>query len=159
MTFTAGVRWVDPPPQTLPSDQSIISCVKLFLNNEKKPQMNGLVRIPNREGSIQRTSAVRTMGRNEVKAASLAVCCRGGGAAPPSTPISLALSALTSTQTKPVHRVKTKTCRRKCTISLSGNRTPVTRVTGGYTGHYTNKDRSCEGRAVRSLQNHRSCHA
>ena len=25
-------------------------------------------------------------------------------------------------------------------VSLSGNRTPVTRVTGGYTDHYTNKD-------------------
>ena len=38
--------------------------MKLFLNNEKKPQME--VRRPNLlGGSIQRTSAVRTMGGNK----------------------------------------------------------------------------------------------
>ena len=33
-------------------------------------------------------------------------------------------------------------------ISLSGNRTPVTRVTGGYTDHYTNKDDDCHQRKL-----------
>ena len=60
--YTADVRWIDPPPKTLPPDQIITSYVKLFLNNEKKPQMDGLVRRPNRlGGSIQHTSSVWEM--------------------------------------------------------------------------------------------------
>ena len=34
------------------SDQIIVSYVKLFLNNKKKPQMDGLVRRPNLLGGI-----------------------------------------------------------------------------------------------------------
>ena len=30
--------------------------------------------------------------------------------------------------------------KQRSALSLSGNRTPVTRVTGGYTDHYTNKE-------------------
>ena len=44
-----------PPSKTLPSGQIIISYVKLFLNNNKKPQMDGLIRIPNLLGGVNPT--------------------------------------------------------------------------------------------------------
>ena len=65
---TADLRWIDPPYKTLTSDQIIISYVKLFLNNEKKPQMGGLVRKPILGGgSIQRRPAVPHFGFNPPK--------------------------------------------------------------------------------------------
>ena len=39
----AGVRWIDPPKK-MPSGQITISYLKLFLNNNKKPQMDGFRR-------------------------------------------------------------------------------------------------------------------
>ena len=44
LRMCVGLTPPPPPPKTLPSDQIVISYVKLFLNNETKPQMNGLVR-------------------------------------------------------------------------------------------------------------------
>ena len=40
------VMGLPSPKKTLTSDQIIIFYVKLFLNNEKKQQMDGLVRKP-----------------------------------------------------------------------------------------------------------------
>jgi len=40
------VMGLPSPKKTLTSDQLIIFYVKLFLNNEKKQQMDGLVRKP-----------------------------------------------------------------------------------------------------------------
>ena len=53
---TFDVRWIDPPPpQTLPLDQItmpyvLCEVICFLLNNENKPQIDGLVRRPNRWG-------------------------------------------------------------------------------------------------------------
>ena len=57
-----------PPKKTLTSDQIIISYVNLFLNNEKKPQMDGSVRKPASNSSLpNRVAAAITFSGTFVK--------------------------------------------------------------------------------------------